>query len=152
MKITLLAACHVNRIRDALSGVSRMFIRVMASFIDAPTSEKKHCSRSCLSAPCIIQRLFLGDIIIKTWGGDVQRLTVEVEVLCNWFKVDAISPVLLKGDLKEISVGKKKHDRWRKTGRKRETRLFCCVFFFHPEGCVVSRNDRTSGIVRSAAY
>lgn len=32
-------ACHVNRIRDALSGVSRMFILVMPSFINASSTE-----------------------------------------------------------------------------------------------------------------
>lgn len=38
-KLPSLLACHVNRICDALSGVSRMFILVMASFINAPSTE-----------------------------------------------------------------------------------------------------------------
>lgn len=84
----------------------------------------------------------------------MQRLTVEVEVLCNWFKVDAISPVLLKGDLKEISVREKKKTAERKTAKKEGNKTFVVVVFvfFCPKGRAVSRNDRTSGIVRSSAY
>lgn len=82
------------------------------------------------------------------------RLTLEVEVLCNWFKVDAISPVPLKGGLKKISLEGRQRERERKgmdkkrrkKGRKKD---FICLC---PEGCVVSHNDRTRSIVRSTAY
>lgn len=62
-----LLVCHVNRICDAVSGVSRMFIFVMTPFIHAPGTKKNtDCSHICVSGPCIIQRLVLGDIIIRT--------------------------------------------------------------------------------------
>lgn len=34
----------------------------------------------------------------------------EVEVLCNWFKVDAISPVPLKGGLKKILLEERQRE------------------------------------------
>ena len=74
-------------------------------------------------------------------------------MLCNWFKVDAISPVPLKGGLKKISFGSKterKRKRMNEGRRKKgKTRLFICLC---PEGCVVSHNDGARSIVWSAAY
>lgn len=35
----------------------------------------------------------------------------EVEVLCNWFKVDAISPVPLKGGLKKIPLEERQREK-----------------------------------------
>lgn len=68
-------------------------------------------------------------------------------MLCNWFKVDAISPVPLKGGLKKIPLEGRQRERERE-GREKKRRFICQC----PEGCVVSHNDRTRSIVRSAAY
>lgn len=41
-------------------------------------------------------------------------------MLCNWFKVDAISPVPLKGGLKKIPSEGRQRERKREVGRERE--------------------------------
>lgn len=92
------------------------------------------CSHICLSAQCIIQRLFSGNIIIRTrvattlacagkrmlLGGD----TVEVEVPCNWFKVDAISAQLKRRLDRDIFRGEDEARRNEKQeGAEREKSL-----------------------------
>lgn len=46
----------------------------------------------------------------------------EVEVLCNWFKVDAISPVPLKAGLKKIPLEERQREEWVCKGITREGR------------------------------
>lgn len=46
--------------------VCGMFVFVTPSFIKAPGTKRTDCSHICVSGPCIIQRLVLGDIIIRT--------------------------------------------------------------------------------------
>lgn len=47
---------------------------------------------------------------------------VELEVLCNWFKVDAIAPVPLKGGLKKIPLEESQRGGERK---QRKKKTFC---------------------------
>ena len=75
-------------------------------------------------------------------------------MLCNWFKVDAISPVPLKGGLKKIpSEGRQRgREGMRGEGRKEVGKKYFLSACVCPKGCVVSHNDRTRSIVRSTAY
>lgn len=44
---------------------------------------------------------------VEMLGTDLE----EVEVLCNWFKVDAIFPVPLKGGLKKIPSEERQREK-----------------------------------------
>lgn len=55
-------------------------------------------------------------VSVEMLGTDLE----EVEVLCNWFKVDAISPVPLKGGLKKIPLEERRKKKQRGKGTRGE--------------------------------